>query len=124
MQTDQRLALKMKPRPKCKFLHQTVQELAFNIPKAPFIRLNLSALVAGAPNANTLTIFALLCQASVQNLRIIKPHPAWPTVLGLAKRSWFWALASLETKRLIRRDAGRIELLGALAESIPGQRMC
>jgi hypothetical protein len=113
----------MKSRPKCKNLHETVQVLAFNIPKAPFIRLNLGALVAGAPNANVLTLFALLCQASVQNQRIIKPHPDWPAVLGLAKRSWFWALASLETKSLIRREAGRIELLGALAESIPGKRI-
>jgi hypothetical protein len=113
----------MKSRPKCKFLHKTVQGLALGIPKAPFVRLNLNALLAVRSNAATLTMFALLCQASVQNQRIIRPNPNWPAVLGLARRSWFWALASLEASGLIRRDGGRIELLGALAESMPRKRM-
>jgi hypothetical protein len=110
-------------KPECKILHKTVQNLALGIPKAPFIRLNMKALLAVDPNATTLVMFALLCQASMRNCQIIVPHPGWPDVLGISRRSWFWALASLETKGLICREAGGIELLGALAESIAGKRI-
>jgi hypothetical protein len=70
-----------------------------------------------------LAMFALLCQASVQNCRVIVPNPSWPNIVGLPERSWRWALASLESGGLIRRDGKQIELVGALADAIPGRRV-
>src|SRR6266404_4093436 len=107
---DQRITQETTPSLECQKWHKTVPDLAFNLPGSPFARVNLAILMAAGSNATTLAMFGLLCQASVQNRRNITPHPDWPAVLRVPKRSWFRALASLESKGLIDRKDGQIEL--------------
>lgn len=92
--------------------------------KQCFAMLPITTLVAiCGRNAVAKVAAALHCQATMQG-RITKivPYTAWRQAIGVSKRSYFRAIATLAKKRFLRRHdkgSGRkamIELLGPLAQ--------
>ena len=91
-----------------------------------FLMIPLQTLLAiSGQDAVVKVAAALYCQASMEGRKVrIFPYAAWREVLGLPKRSYFRAIATLESHGLIRRHPrgpGRkatVELLGPLAQFV------
>jgi hypothetical protein len=95
-----------------------------------YVVLPLPTMLAISGNDAVVKVAAALhCQANMEGKKTrILPYAAWKDALGLSKRTFLRALATLEQRGLIRRDRrgpGRkatVELLGPLAQFVADRR--